>query len=90
MSERFNPEELGRTIQTLREQQGWSQKELAQRSGVSQGQISIMERGEGNPSLSILDQVAKAFGVPTWVLVAGLALLGIALLASLEDGSKRR
>jgi transcriptional regulator with XRE-family HTH domain len=52
MPDRFEPKELGRTIQTLREQQGWSQQDLAKNSGVSQGQISTMERGEGNPFLT--------------------------------------
>jgi transcriptional regulator with XRE-family HTH domain len=90
MADRFEPKELGRTIQTLREQQGWSQQDLAKNSGVSQGQISTMERGEGNPSITILDQIAKALGVPTWVLVAGLALFGLAMIAAVADEAQKK
>lgn len=85
MADRFEPTELGRTIQELREEKGWSQKDLAEQSGVSQGQISVMERGESNPSISILDQIAKAFGIPTWLLVAGLAFFVFAALSKTND-----
>jgi XRE family transcriptional regulator, regulator of sulfur utilization len=90
MADRFEPDELGRTIQKLRDQQGWSQQELAKRSGVSQGQISTLERGEGNPSITILDQISKALGVPTWVLVAGLALFGLAVMVAVAEENQQK
>lgn len=51
-------------IQTLREVRGWSQKELADRAGMSPARISVME----DPSyegltLSTLKRIASAFDV---------------------------
>ena len=41
---------------------GITQKELAQKTGISQADISRLERGIGNPSLNTLKRVAEALG----------------------------
>lgn len=41
---------------------GISQKQLAERSGIDQSDISKIERGIANPSVATLDRIAKALG----------------------------
>ena len=51
---------------------GWSQSELARRSGVGQSTISRIERGEtAGLSLGVLEKVAKALGIddPAFLIV---------------------
>ena len=40
----------------------WSQKELAEKSGIDQSDISKIERGAYNPSVATLNKLAKAMG----------------------------
>ena len=42
--------------------QGLTQKELAKRSGIAQGEISKLENGIANPSLKTLRRLAAAMG----------------------------
>lgn len=59
--EAFEPEyEVVKTIINQRIKRGWSQTELAKAVGSRQPVISRLERGEGNPSLSTLQKIAKA------------------------------
>ena len=52
-------------IKALRERKGLSQKALADRIGVSDAYITMLETGKrANPSLKILKKLAKALGVP--------------------------
>jgi ribosome-binding protein aMBF1 (putative translation factor) len=53
--------EVVKTIISQRIKRGWSQTELAEVVGSRQPVISRLERGEGNPSLSTLHKIAKAF-----------------------------
>lgn len=46
-----------------RHKSGMTQKELAARSGIYQADISKLERGLGNPSLSTLKRLADAMGM---------------------------
>lgn len=55
--------ELGKRIRTLRKLKGLTQEELGEKSGISYKFIGEMERGEVNPSLNSLIQIAKAFGI---------------------------
>ncbi len=43
-----------------RKERGMTQKELAEITGISQADISRLERGTGNPSLKTLQRVAQA------------------------------
>lgn len=58
---------LARVIIQLRDKKGFSQAELAQRSGISQPVISRMEAGKQQPTAYQYGQLASAFGmdVPT-------------------------
>lgn len=42
---------------------GLTQKELAQKTGIAQGDISRMERGSANPSLRTLERLAEGMNM---------------------------
>ena len=58
---------VGQLVLAAREQRGWTQSELAKRSGLSQPTLSALEAGEttlSNIKLSTVAQIASALGVP--------------------------
>jgi predicted transcriptional regulator len=58
--ESFEPEyEIIRQIIIARKELNITQKELAERTGIKQGNISRLEKGTYNPSLRSLKKVAK-------------------------------
>lgn len=46
-----------------RKQSGLSQKELSERTGIAQGDISKLENGNANPSLLTLQRLAAGMGM---------------------------
>ncbi|WP_425048674.1 helix-turn-helix domain-containing protein [Pseudoteredinibacter isoporae] len=54
---------IGRRLQLLRERNGWSQRELAKRSGVTNSVISTIEQGRVSPSISSLEKILAGFPV---------------------------
>lgn len=46
-----------------RQQSGLTQKELSERTGIAQGDISKLERGNANPSLRTLQRLAAGMGM---------------------------
>lgn len=60
---------FGKRLRTLREERGWSQEEFADRAGLHRTYVSAVERGVRNPTLSVLERLAKALGVPLSRLV---------------------
>lgn len=55
---------IGRRLRALREERGWTQRELASRARVSYSYISSLERGGiPNPGIEKLRALAGAFGV---------------------------
>ncbi len=61
---------LGSKVQHLRHDQGLSQEELADRAGLHRTYVSGVERGVRNPTLTVIDRLARALGVTVAVLVA--------------------
>jgi transcriptional regulator with XRE-family HTH domain len=55
--------ELGRQILDLRLARGWTQKDLAQKAGTKQANISRLENGLLNPSVDMLQKIAEALDV---------------------------
>jgi transcriptional regulator with XRE-family HTH domain len=53
----------GEVIQMLRELKGWTQAELAERSGISSTNISLLENGKVEIGKKRAEQLAKAFNV---------------------------
>ncbi|MEO3945813.1 helix-turn-helix domain-containing protein [Gorillibacterium sp. CAU 1737] len=54
---------IGRHIQWLRKEAGWTQVELSERLGISHQAVSKWENGESLPDLEVLLQLARAFGL---------------------------
>lgn len=52
--------EIANAVLRLRLAKGWSQSELARRAGTKQANISKLENGMANPTLSFLRKVAQA------------------------------
>ncbi len=61
---------LGRVIRELRESQGISQEELADRCGLHRTYMGGIERGERNPSYQNILRVAAGLGVKGSELLA--------------------
>ena len=55
----------------LRIELNLSQAKLAERSGISQGYLSSLERGEKQPTLPVLKKLAAALGISVSELVDG-------------------
>ena len=79
-------ESVGATVRHHREQRGWSRRELAVHSGVSERFLAQIEAGDGNISLRRFADVARALGTQPSVLLAAvdapaghrpIALLGV-------------
>lgn len=50
-------------IRELREQLGISQKELAERCGITQGTLCDIEMGRNNPSIKVAIKLSRELGV---------------------------
>ena len=61
---------LGELLEDLRLARGWTQAELAKRTGLNQAQISQLEAGGNPPFSSTLYLIAKAMGVPMETFLA--------------------
>ncbi len=55
--------DLGKIIRGKRELRGYTQVELAQRSGLDRNYIGMVERGERNPSFLSLQKIARGLGL---------------------------
>jgi transcriptional regulator with XRE-family HTH domain len=89
-------------VTLLRRLRGWSQAEMAARSGVNKSSLSEFEKGKAVPARATLEKLATAAGVPMWVVDGALApvlalarqaLVGAAGLspermAALDDASR--
>ena len=64
--------QLGMRIRYLRKQKGMSQLDLALESDVNKNYISDLERGERNPTVKVLEKIAKAFGISLEELFKGI------------------
>jgi HTH-type transcriptional regulator / antitoxin HipB len=55
--------ELGEAVMLRREELGWSQRQLAERAGMSQPGVARFEAGGTNPTLPLLERLAQALGL---------------------------
>lgn len=60
---------LAMNMRAARTLGGWSQEELGLKCGLKRTYIGALERGEINPGIDNIDRIAKAIGVPTYVLL---------------------
>jgi transcriptional regulator with XRE-family HTH domain len=59
---------LGKSIQTCRMQRGFSQADLAKRAGISVSYLSMLENSKRDPTISTVEKIANALGVPIEIL----------------------
>ena len=67
----MDQEKIGKFIAALRKEQSITQKELAQRLGVSDKTVSKWETGRGLPEISIMQSLCKILGVSINELLTG-------------------
>lgn len=60
---------VGENCARIRRQRGWTQEELADRSGLSQQYLSGLERGKRNPTIVTIYELAQALEVSHLELV---------------------
>lgn len=53
---------VGQAIAEARAEKGMSQRDLSSASGVMQADISKIEKGKGNPTITTLQKIAKSLG----------------------------
>ena len=75
LSQSRGPEQLAETVRLRREEQGWSQRQLAERAGMSQPGVARFQAGGTTPTLPLLERLAEA--------------LGLTLTVSLGPGQRR-
>jgi transcriptional regulator with XRE-family HTH domain len=61
---------LAANVRRLRKERGWSQTDLAAETRVEQAAISLIENGRANPTLLMLESIAKALGIAFMELFA--------------------
>lgn len=55
---------LSNNVKKFREKMGFTQEELAYRSGLHRTYISSVERTERNISIDAIEKIAEAFNIP--------------------------
>jgi DNA-binding XRE family transcriptional regulator/desulfoferrodoxin (superoxide reductase-like protein) len=73
----------GAVIRELREKNNMTQLELAERLCVSDKTISKWETAKGYPDISLLDPIAKVFGVSVAELMSGNAINNVNVSANM-------
>ena len=64
--------QLGMRIKYLRSLRKWSQEDLALEAEVNKNYLSDLERGERNPTVKVLEKIAKALGISISDLFKGI------------------
>ena len=61
---------VGEAVLSARAKKGYTQKQLSEATGIDQSDISKIERGVANPSISTLNKIAMALGMQLYVSIA--------------------
>ena len=61
--------ELGRNIAKWRKGRGFTQKELAEKVGISEDYLSMIERGKRKPHVKVVVQIAFIIEIELWELI---------------------
>ena len=59
--------EIGAVIQSVRKENGLTQEQLADLTGISERTLRSMESGQGNPSFSAVVSTASVLGIKVMV-----------------------
>ena len=65
---------LGQTVLSYRKKNNMTIREFADYAGISTSLISQIERGHANPSLNVLELIAKALNVPLFTLLLMISI----------------
>ena len=60
---------LGRNLRRRRQDKAWSQEEFAHEADIHRTYISDLERGARNPTVTVVEKLAKALGVKCGALL---------------------
>lgn len=63
---------VGVNLRKYRAAAGLSQEGLALECGLHRTYVSGVERGVRNPTVTVLEKIAVALGIPTWQLLGPL------------------
>ena len=61
---------LARNVRALREAQGWSQEDYADRAGIHRTYVSDIERAKRNPTITVVEKLAVPLQVSASDLLA--------------------
>ncbi len=59
----LTPRQMGRRLKKLREDRDMSRAELAEEAGITREYVRRLEAGEQDPTLGVLQKIAKSLGV---------------------------
>lgn len=80
---------FARNLRAIRHEKGISQEDLADRASIDRTYISSLERGKCNPTVLIVERLAKALGVPIALLVVTTSEREV-LPKNLQPGPRRK
>ena len=60
---------LGRNLRRLRQEKGWSQESFAFEAQIHRTYVSDLERGARNPTITVVEKLAKALKVKPGLLL---------------------
>lgn len=60
---------LAANLRRLRHAKGWSQEDYADRAGIHRTYVSDIERGARNPTITVVEKLAKPLGVTPGALL---------------------
>lgn len=73
----------GTVIKKLREKNGMTQAELAEKLSVSDKTVSKWETEKGHPDISLLEPIAKVFGISITELFSGNEVINVNVSANM-------
>ncbi len=59
---------LGRRIRELRKARNLTQEQFGERTGINYKYLGAVERGQENPTVKVLEKIARALRVALWEL----------------------
>ena len=63
VGEKQKANRFGEAVRNVRTAIGLTQEELADRSGLDRSYIGGVERGERNPTLTVIEKIAEGLGI---------------------------
>ncbi len=83
------PKQMGRRIRKLREERGLSQSVLAKRAKITREYVNKLEAGRYDPTVGVLQRIAKGLGVPVTELLEGKGKEAVKMLCRYEACGQR-